>query len=213
MWRLTEPLQRNQHGCASWNVSLLYRRRCKLVICCPRISQKKQFDFMSREVICKVKTTPLALYIYGHVPGRRAPWRQASTPHVAGFLYTLAHTWSHVYLKTYICIRRISWRIPTYLIYLLKVRGSLRTKSLVSRGLRYKFESPVELMLLLARASCSDGRRIPCVCPRTVIPTCYPLSPGNLAVPTSGAWRIPPGAYPPRVGALELRPGHGAIQI
>ena len=55
----------------------------------------------------------------GGVPGRRSPGRRALMYHVAVFLYiytahTLAHTWSHVCLKTYIYIRRIPWRIPSF---------------------------------------------------------------------------------------------------
>ena len=151
----------------------------------------------------------------------------------------------------------------------------------ISRG-------PVGPILLLARASCSNGRRIPCAYPGTVIPTsgrwvapsgflqsysgmtlpgrpprpffgrwvapsgflppnagilfgmtlpgrpprrlfrrwvapsgflppnagilfgddspgpAHSRGRGRIILHTGGAWRIPPGAYPPRVGALEL---------
>ena len=74
-------------------------------------------------------------------------------------------------------------------------------------------------MLLLARASCSDGRRIPCAYPGTVIPTCYPLSSPCFLPPNAGIlfgmtlpgrpprrlflrWVAPSGFLPPNAGIL-----------
>ena len=103
------------------------------------------------------------IYIYGAYPGAYlVTYVPENLIHTYINLYT-AHTLAHTpfFKRTCVTFAALCEQHPLV----------SRSSGTTSRGL-------VEPMLFLARASCSDGRNIPCAYPWAVITTCYPLSPG-----------------------------------